>query len=147
LGIVAVGKSAERASTVVTGIAYVVLVVVGTLVGIIGSFEFSWSIWGIPFAAILLSLANFGIFWTAGWAMRSKVAPAVTFAPWMIIVIVLSMQRPEGDLVITGTTGGYLFMFGGAIAGAAGIGLTRPASSWPTDGTPLPRNRQNSSVS
>lgn len=39
---------------------------------------------------------------------------------WLGVVLALSVQRPEGDLVVPGTLTGLAFLFGGAIAGAYG---------------------------
>ena len=43
---------------------------------------------------------------------------------WLVVVLVLSAPRPEGDLVVPGTLVGLAFLFGGAAAGAFGAAST-----------------------
>jgi hypothetical protein len=86
----------------------------------------------VPVAAIVFVLLNFGCFLLAGWAMGSALgalAPAVT---WMVVVVLMSARRPEGDLVVTGTLPGYVFMVGGMVAAliAVVVALSRSGGSW-----------------
>jgi hypothetical protein len=118
------------------GLAYGVLAVLGVVLGVIGSFEFSWELGSVPVAAILLSVVNLAVFRAAGWAMESKLGAVVPAVLWMIILVVLSSRRPEGDLVVTGTTPGYVYMFGGAVAALAAIIWTRSARPWVLTGVP-----------
>jgi hypothetical protein len=121
---------------ILIGLVYGVLAVLGVLLGVIGSFEFSWQLAGVPVAAIFLSLVNLAAFRAAGWAMESKLGAVIPAALWMIILVVLSSRRPEGDLVVTGTTPGYVYMFGGAVAALAAIVWTRSARPWMLTGVP-----------
>jgi hypothetical protein len=43
------------------------------------------------------------------------------------VVVLMSTQRGEGDLIVTGTTNGYLFIIGGLAAAALAIMRTKPA--------------------
>jgi hypothetical protein len=54
----------------------------------------------------------------------------------MIILFVLASKRPEGDLVVTGTAAGYVYMFGGAVAALVAIAWTRSARPWVLAGAP-----------
>jgi hypothetical protein len=125
-------------SAFLVGVAYGVLAVLGVLLGVIGSFEFSWQAGSVPVAAIALSALNLAIFRAAGWAMESRLGAVVPAVLWMIILVVLSSRRPEGDLVVTGTTPGYVYMFGGAAAALVAIVWTRSSRSWLLRGTPQP---------
>jgi hypothetical protein len=120
------------------GIAYGVLAVLGVLLGLIGSFEFSWQAGSVPVAAIALAAVNLVIFRAAGWAMESKLGAVVPAALWMIVLVVLASRRPEGDLVVTGTTPGYVYMIGGAAAALVAIVWTRSPRSWLLGGAPYP---------
>lgn len=120
------------------GLGYGLLAVLGVVVGVIGSFEFAWEIGDFPVAAILLSVLNLVFFRAAGWAMESKLGAVVPALLWMIILFVLASRRPEGDLVVTGTTAGYVYMFGGAFAAVAAVALTRPARPLRLGGDPRP---------
>lgn len=118
------------------GLVYGLLAVLGVLLGLIGSFEFAWEFGGVPAAALLLSVANLAVFRAAGWAMESKLGAAVPAVLWMVVLFALSSRRPEGDLVVTGTTAGYVYMFGGAVAAVVAIAWTRPARPWMLGGAP-----------
>jgi hypothetical protein len=50
---------------------------------------------------------------------------------WLIVVIVLSLPRAEGDLVVPGSLTGLVFLFAGAVAGAYGVAseITRRAGA------------------
>jgi Family of unknown function (DUF6113) len=124
------------------GLVYGLFAVLGVLLGVIGSFEFAWEAANIPVAAILLSLVNLAFFRAAGWAMESKLGAGVPALLWMIVLFVLASRRPEGDLVVTGTVAGYVYMFGGAVAALIAVAWTRSARPWVPPGAPqAPRIR------
>jgi uncharacterized membrane protein len=68
------------------------------------------------------------VFRCAGWAMESRLGVAATAVPWLVITVLLSTRRAEGDLVVTGTLAGYVYIFGGAIAAVAAVAATRPSA-------------------
>jgi hypothetical protein len=122
-----------------TGLVYGVLAVLGVLLGVVGSFEFAWEIAGIPVAAIGLSLVNLAVFRGAGWAMESRLGAVVPSVLWIIITLVLSSRRPEGDLVVTGGAPGYTYIFGGAVAALVAIVWSQSARPWLLSGAePVP---------
>jgi hypothetical protein len=121
-----------------TGLTYGVLAVLGVVLGVIESFQFSWEVGSVPVAAIVLSLVNLAVFRAAGWAMGSRLGAVVPAVPWMVVLVVLSARRPEGDLVVTGTAAGYVYMFGGAVAVLIAIVWTRSARPWMLTGAPRP---------
>lgn len=123
-------------SALATGAAYGLLVVLGVLLGVVGSFTFSWAAAGLPMAAVLLAVVNFAVFRFAGWAMEGKLGAVAVAAPWLIVVVLLSSPRPEGDLIVTGTLAGYLFIFGGSIAAVAAMAMTRSPRPWMLRGAP-----------
>jgi hypothetical protein len=86
--------------------------------------------------AFLVGL-TYGVLAVVG-VLLSRLGAVVPAAPWMIILIVLSSRRPEGDLVVTGTTAGYVYMFGGVLAALIAIVWTRSAHSWLLAGAPRP---------
>lgn len=109
------------------GLVYGVLAVLGVVLGVVGSFEFAWEIGEIPVAALLLSALNLLVFRVAGWAMETKFGAVVPALLWMVVLFVLASRRPEGDLVVTGTAAGYVYMFGGALAALVAIAWTPSA--------------------
>ena len=61
-------------------------------------------------------LARLGGRWTG--SVLGAAAPPVL---WLLVVIVLSIPRAEGDLIVPGTLTGLVFLFAGAVAGAYGV--------------------------
>jgi hypothetical protein len=77
----------------------------------------------VPFPlCVLLALAGNALLpKLAARQTGSLVWAAVPPVLWLVIVLVLSTQRPEGDAVVPGTVTAYVFLFGGAVAGAYGV--------------------------
>jgi len=50
---------------------------------------------------------------------------------WLLVIVVLSLPRPEGDLIVPGSLTGLVFLFAGAVAGAYGVAseITRRAGA------------------
>jgi hypothetical protein len=50
---------------------------------------------------------------------------------WLLVVVVLSLPRAEGDLIVPGSATGLVFLFAGAVAGAYGVAseITRRAGA------------------
>lgn len=117
----------------VTGGTYGVLALLGLVAGVISSFNYGWTAGSFPLAAVLLVALTGGGLWLAGWATGGRLGAVIPWLTWMAIVIIMSTQRSEGDLVISGGTAGYVFIVGGMVAGGLAIAFTRsarPAGSW-----------------
>ncbi|MCW2885483.1 MAG: hypothetical protein QOE54_2010 [Streptosporangiaceae bacterium] len=119
-----------RVQAFVTGAAYGGLAVAGLMLGVIESFSYSWSAGSIPLAAILWSLFNLVALWGAGRGMGGKLGAAVPALMWLAVVMVLAVQRPEGDLVVTGTAAGTIFLYGGVLAGGIALLLAPSSGEW-----------------
>jgi len=50
---------------------------------------------------------------------------------WLVVIVVLSVPRAEGDLIVPGSATGLVFLFVGAVAGAYGVAseITRRAGA------------------
>lgn len=55
-------------------------------------------------------------------ATGSRLAGAVPDVLWLLIILVLSLGRPEGDVIVPGNGVGLALLFLGALAGAVGTG-------------------------
>lgn len=102
-----------------TAIAYLVLFLLGFLQGLIGSFQYARG--PVPLVAILLDVVILATCVLAGWGMRTLgggLAPAIG---WIIASFVLSMPRSNGSVIITNTTAGKWYLYGGALAAVAGV--------------------------
>jgi hypothetical protein len=119
-----------RVEAFVTGGAYGVLVVAGAAAGLLGSFFHAVDVGPIPVFAIAFALLNLGAFRLAGWAMGTRLGAAAPALAWLLVVIFMSSKRPDGDLVISGSTAGYIYLLGGSAAAVLAVVRTRSATSW-----------------
>lgn len=124
-----------RPDAFVLGAAYGMLGVLGAVLGLVGSFSYPWTFGSLPIAALLLVGVNLGALLLAGRGMGGKLGALVPAVTWLLVVTILQGRRTEGDLVITATGPGYLFMLGGTLVALLAIMLTpssRPAGEWLT---------------
>jgi hypothetical protein len=109
------GRRQRRAFTVV---AYLALLVLGLVQGLIGSFQYARS--PVPLVAVALDVTLFATCLLCGWGMQSVAGGLVPALGWFIAVFVLSMPSRNGSVIITATTAGEWFLYGGALAAAVG---------------------------
>ncbi|HZB33155.1 MAG TPA: DUF6113 family protein [Streptosporangiaceae bacterium] len=113
-----------------SGGAYGVLAVAGAVVGLLGAFYHAVDVGPIPAFAIAFALLNLGAFRLAGWAMGTRMGAGAPALAWLLIVIFMSSRRPEGDLVISGSAAGYVYLLGGSVAAVLAVVRTRSTVSW-----------------
>jgi hypothetical protein len=111
--------------------AYVALFVLGAMEGLIGSFQFSHSLGRVPvaslaFCALILATCLLG---RAGMGT----APGGVAAAF-----VLTLPTAAGSVIVTNTTAGVWYLYGGAVCAAVGVVASfwyrprRPrANRWP----------------
>jgi Family of unknown function (DUF6113) len=102
----------------VTGLGYLALFVLGATQGLIGSFQYGRS--PVPLIAILLALILFATCVLAGWGMRTYAAGILPALGWIITSFILAMPRPNGSVIISATSAGEWYLYGGALAAAVG---------------------------
>ncbi len=108
-------REQPRALTIVT---YLVLFLLGLIQGVIGSFQYSRS--PVPLVAILLAVVIFVTCLLCGWGMRSFAGGAVPALGWVASSFVLSMPSSHGSVIVTATTAGEWYLYGGAFAATGG---------------------------
>jgi uncharacterized protein DUF6113 len=108
----------------------------GAAAGVAGSFRYAWTARGLPLGLLTALLLTVAVIATVGLASRGRLAPAVAAVAWVVVVVLLSVRRPEGDLVVTGTALGSLWLLAGSLL--AGSAVTWPYAVRPGDG-PLRR--------
>ncbi|MFC6081348.1 DUF6113 family protein [Sphaerisporangium aureirubrum] len=128
------GRPHPVAAAVVGGLAYAVLFVFGLVFGVVAGLEHSWDPGGgiplIPLVPIGLCLVLFGLLYGAGRLMSSKLGAFVPGVGWMLVALVFSVERPEGDLVIAANSAGYWYLATGAVALVAAVLLIPSSGSW-----------------
>ncbi|MEU0288726.1 DUF6113 family protein [Streptomyces sp. NPDC005908] len=86
------------------------LLVLGAVVGIAGALvQPAW----FPGGLLLALAGEAGLVLGASRATRGRSGGVAVAAGWMIMVILLTVSRPEGDFVFAAGSGSYLFLLGG----------------------------------
>ena len=106
-----------KGSRLLTAGAYAALFLVGVVEGLIGSFQYSRN---VPFGAIAFCVVLLVTCLLGAWAMRSVGGAFCPALGWIIASFVLSMPSHNGSVIITNTTAGKWYLYGGAVAAAAG---------------------------
>jgi hypothetical protein len=116
------GQRAPRpARSPLTGVVYAVLFVLGLMEGLIGSFRYGQG--PAPLAAIGFCAGIFATCLLAGWGMRSFGAALVPAVGWIVASYVLSMPDSSGSVIITNTTAGKWYLYGGSFSAAIGVAM------------------------
>jgi hypothetical protein len=99
-----------RAPSVARIAVYLLLLVLGALVGAAGALvQAAW----FPGGLLLALLGAAGLFLGAARATGGRAGAAVSAGGWLIAVILLTTSRPEGDFVFAAGAGSYFFLLGG----------------------------------
>lgn len=112
------GDPGGRARHGVTAAAYLALCLLGALVGLIGTFQYSQG--PAPLAAILFDLAILATCVLGSIGMRTALGGVLPAAGWFVVTLALSSNSAGGSVLITNTAAGRWFLFGGAVCAAAG---------------------------
>jgi hypothetical protein len=101
--------------------AYVALFLLGAMQGLIGCFQYSHSLAGVPvmslaFCALLLLTCVAG---AAG--MGTALGGVLPAIGWMAASFVLTLPTAEGSVIVTNTTAGKWYLYGGAVCAAMGV--------------------------
>jgi hypothetical protein len=107
-----------------TGTTYVVLFLLGAMEGLIGSFQYSRMAGSVPVAAIVSWVVVLATCLLGAWGMRSVGGALVPAAGWIIATLVLSMPVSNGSVIITDSTAGKWYLYGGAVSVVVGVGLS-----------------------
>jgi hypothetical protein len=100
---------------------YGVLFIAGLVEGMIGSFQYSREPKPVPVAALVCCVAILLTCVLAAWAMRSVSGALLPGMGWIITAFVLSMPVASGSVIITATTPGKWFLYGGTLSVVAAV--------------------------
>lgn len=118
---------------VVRALLLVPAALAGAVAGLLGSFVHALEPGGLPLGLLLAAALSAAVFVTSGLAAGRPGAVAAA-GGWLLVVLLLASQRPEGDLVVPGSTEGYLWLLGGMlVAGACTVPRYRPMVRRPAD--------------
>lgn len=108
--------------------AILVAGVLGVGVGVLGAFVHNTSVRaaGVSLSVgVVPALAGLAaLLFLTGTVLRSRLPLLAPSVGWAVGVFPLAVPRPEGDLVVAGTIGGYVFLLGGALL--VGMLMTLP---------------------
>src|ERR1022692_2088492 len=125
------GSGADLA---VTTVAYLTLVLLGAAQALVGAFFYSSG--PAPLAAVGFDLAIAASCLLGGWGMRRPAGALAPAAAWFLTAFALASGTHDGSVLITATTAGTWFLFGGAASVAAG--LIAAVSLWSRGGPGRP---------
>jgi len=134
MGITSPSQPGRGRRALITGTGFLLLLVLGGLEGMLGSFFYSNS--PVPLVAIGFAVLIFVTCLLAGWGLRTYGAGILPALGWMAASFILAMPRPNGSVIITATSAGEWYLYGGALA--AGLGAVIALFAW---GRPQPRAR------
>lgn len=106
--------------------AYVALFLFGGLQAVIGCFQYSRG--PAPLAAAGFDLAILVTCVLGAWGMRTAVGGLMPGVGWFVAAFVLATGTQGGSILITSTTAGEWFLFGGA--GCAAVGCVFSYVRW-----------------
>jgi hypothetical protein len=111
----------RRGAAIVTSSAYTMLFLLGALEALLGAFHYSDALGPAPAGALTADLAIFVTCVAAAWGMRAPTGGLMPAVGWFAASFVLAMATPGGSVVITNTSAGKWFLYGGAVCVAAGV--------------------------
>ncbi len=114
----------RRAELLATVGVYGVLFLLGAVQGVIGSFQYSRASGSVPVAALVSSAVILATCLLSAWAMRSVSGAIVPGMGWVIASFVMSMPVSNGSVIITSTTPGKWYLYGGTLSVAAAVVLS-----------------------
>jgi hypothetical protein len=119
-------------------LGYLVALAAGAAAGLLGSFKFGYTYAGLPVGLLVGLCLSLAVFVAAGLFFRSRGASAVAAAGWLVMVALMSMQRPEGDLVVPASTLGVCWLLVGTVVAGLSLSVPYAAISPRPDGAGAP---------
>ena len=99
------------------------LFLLGASEGLIGSFQYSHVLGPVPVVALACCVVLVASCLLAAWAMRAVSGALVPAAGWLLVSFLMSMPVPSGSVIITGTTPGEWYLYGGTVCALLAVVL------------------------
>ena len=106
------------------GIGYLALLLLGAAEGLIGCFQFSRGAGPVPVAALVFCVLLFASCLLGGWGMGTPLGALMVALGWFGVSVLLTMPSPGGSVIVTNTTAGRWFLYGGAVCAGAGLAVS-----------------------
>ncbi|MBO0816025.1 MAG: hypothetical protein J2P30_12910 [Actinobacteria bacterium] len=115
------GEQARQRREIPAVAAYVALFVLGAMQGLVGSFQFSRTLGPVPvaslaFCALILATCLLG---SAG--MGTALGGVLPAIGWLAAAFVLTLPTAAGSVIVTNTSAGEWYLYGGAVCAAIGV--------------------------
>jgi hypothetical protein len=116
------GEPVSHRDAFVTGGAYALLLVLGLVEGLIGSFTYSaWTLGSFPAAALLLCVILLATCVFGTWGMTSVGGAIVPALGWIVASFALDSPSRQGSVVVAAVPSGELYLYGGSVAALLAI--------------------------
>jgi hypothetical protein len=112
------GRAGRRDDRLTGVSAYVMLFVLGVLQALIGCFQYSRG--PVPLAAVGFDVLILATCVLAAWGMQTALGGLAAGGGWLLAAFALASGTGGGSVLITATTAGKWFLFGGSACAAAG---------------------------
>jgi hypothetical protein len=104
--------------------------VLGVMEGLLGCFQYSHMIGRVPAAALAFCAVVFLTCLLGGLGMGSPLGALVPALGWFLASLVLTMPTAAGSVIVTNTTAGEWYLYGGAGSAALAVVLTFVLPRW-----------------
>lgn len=98
---------------------YFAVFVLGVFEGLIGTFQYSRG--PVPLLAIVFGLLILVTCLLAGWGFQTLGGALVPAVGWAVASFVLSTPDRQGSVIITNTTAGKWYLYGGTLCAVIGV--------------------------
>jgi hypothetical protein len=104
--------------------AYVLLFLLGATEGLIGCFQYSHSVGSVPVAALVFCAVILATCLLAGAGMSSPLGALAPAVGWLAVSFVLTLPTPAGSVIVSNTSAGKWYLYGGAVCAGVGVALS-----------------------
>ena len=108
----------QREQRALTALGYLMLLLLGAFQGMIGSFQYGQS--PAPLIAIGLALIISATCAACGWGIGTLAAGLLPAVGWVAASFILAMPRANGSVIVTATSAGEWYLYGGAAGSLIG---------------------------